>query len=297
MLKTRIATIVLLLVLMLTITLTLTTNATATEYLNVNWGHMLSIEGGYLNEYNAEVGACGVITDFMSNKAGWTSWNAYHNYTTSGYLQQTIVYRQQHDTWAHDFWVGDFYPEMTSGTLHYNFYGEGFGSNNIHDHGVYAWTDWPYSKQHFTFIWTCACGNVFTDPHNQTNLCYGFYDDINGTGLVGMPFAWPARGDLSLDGYDSPDYSTYCYLGWNSTSLGMSTYTGNPLHPYYTHFIYYFYEHLVDGYSIKSSLDYASDVIWNCDWRGQNNPLGYGTYFDNELHWINVFGKSTMTIP
>ena len=158
-----------------------------------------------------------------------------------------------------------FYPDVYRGTMHCNFYGEGYGSNNIYDYRIYAWTDWPYSKQHFTFIWTCACGNLFPDPHNPNNLCYGFYDDISGGGLVGMPFAWLARGDLSHDGYGSPDLSNYCYLGWNSTSLGISTYTGSPLHHDYGRFIYYFYEHLVNVYSIKYSLDYTYNTIWYCD--------------------------------
>jgi len=138
---------------LLTLTLTVATNSKATDYINVNWGHMLNPDP-YDEEYLDQVAVCGIVTDFMSNKAGWTSWNAYHTYTTSGYLNSSIDYRQANDVWAHDFWVGDFYPTMQSGAIHYNFYGE--GGNNIHDYSLYYRTGYPYSKQHFTFIWTCA---------------------------------------------------------------------------------------------------------------------------------------------
>jgi len=135
---------------------------------------------------------------------------------------------------------------------------------------------------------------VIIHPDNY-QYCYGFIDDAFAA--VGMALAWTHRGDLSLDGYGNPDASNYCYLGWNSTSIGVSTYTGNPQHIDYRHFIYYFYDHLVDGYSINDSLDYASNIIWFCDWHEAGCRLGYGTYFENEWHWINVFGNGNMEIP
>ncbi len=276
---------------LLALTLTLTINANATQYINVNWGHMLNPDP-YSDEYQAEAAACSIITSFMSNKAGWSSSNYYNTYSTSGNLYSQIWYRQQNDVWAHDFWVGDFYPTSEYGAIHYNFYGE--NGYDVHDKNVYTWTASPYSKQRFTFIWTCACGNVIINPSTQ-NYCYGYFDNSNNA--VGMALAWTHRTDLNLDGYGSPDSSNYCYLGWNSTSLGISVYTGNPLYHDYEHFIYYFYQHLANGYSINDSLDYAANVIWSCGWHGANCRLGYGTFFQNEWHWINVFGKGSMSIP
>ncbi len=329
--KVRIAVTITLLVLSLLLTsMQIIGNAGATYYLNANWGHMAPGSGD--PELSREEDACEAVNNRFANEAGWNSWYAYGTSTTSSNLQNTIVWRQQNDVWATDFWVGDFYPSMVTGlslqwgwkyvwneeqqqyvweyvydwfeddslkTLHYNFYGEGGGSNNIHDDSIFYWTDYPYSKQHFTFIWTCACGNAVLDPHNQNQYVYGYYDDINWTGFVGMPLGWTSRDDLSLDGYHDPDESSYCYLGWNSTSKGMSANTGTPNYDYYW-FVYFFYYYLVGDsvhHSVYSSLDWASQQIWGLDWDEQYNPLGWGHYYDGEWHWINVYGNSGLVLP
>ncbi len=279
---------------MFTLTFTFATNANATDYRNSVWGHMLN---PYLpvGEFTVQWSACQMVSSLMDSKYGWTSTNYYSTPTTSGNLYSEISSRQSSDVWAHDFWVGDFYPSVVSGTIHYNFYGH--NSQHIHDYDLYTWTSSPYSKQHFSFIWTCACGNVILDPHDGQTYCYGYYDDLSNTGCVGMAYAWTHRTDLNLNGYGSPDSSGYCYMGWNSTSLGLSVDTGNPVYDNYYYFLQFFYSYLVNGNSIKSSLDYAANQIWGCSWQGQYCPLGYGTYFDGEWHWINVFGESTMVLP
>ena len=299
------------------------------QYLNVNGGHMAPGSGD--PELSRERDACVAVANWFVNCPGWDSWYAYGEDTTASNLQNTIVWRQQHDVWAADFWVGDFYPELWTGqsmqwgwklvwneelqeyvweyvydwfpddslkTLHYNFYGENGGSNNIHDNDLLYWTNWPYSKQHFTFIWTCACGNAVNNPHNPSQYVYGYYDDINMTGFVGMPLGWTSRADLSLDGYHYPDYSSYCYLGWNSTSKGMSANTGNINYDYYW-FVYYFYQHLAGestSYNIHQSLDWASQQIWGLNWDEEDNPLGWGHYYNGEWHWINVYGNSNIAL-
>jgi hypothetical protein len=40
--------------------------------------------------------------------AGWQTWNAYGEDTTGSNLYTTLSYRQNHDVYASDFWVGDF---------------------------------------------------------------------------------------------------------------------------------------------------------------------------------------------
>ena len=265
MAKNRIAITALPLVLLMILSSALTIQRVrATQYLNVEWGNVAPTNNDS-TEISDEQTICDYVQWKFSN-AGWNAWYAYGADTTASNLQSAIVYRQTHDTYATDFWVGDFhgnyqegyslswgwewvwddnygcymyewvfdwFPDPSLQTMHYDFYGT--NGDDPHDSYIYGWTNYPYSKQYFTFIGTCACGNVMPDPHNTNNYVYGYQDDINNTGMVGMPIAWLSRGDLSINGYNSPDSSGYCYLGWNSTSLGMSADTGNPNYPACTH--------------------------------------------------------------
>jgi hypothetical protein len=330
--KKRLVIVVILLSLILLLTSIISTEkVNATQCLNVSWGHMTPSGGD--PELSREQDACVAVANWFVNVPGWNTWYAYGQATTAGNLSSTIAYRQNHDTWASDFWVGDFHGAYVEGysmqwgwelvydeywgiwylayvydwfldpslqTVHYYFYDNSVATtDDPQDNNIYAWTNWPYSKQHFTFIWTCACGNKILDPHNNNQYVYGFNDDINNTGIVGMPLAWTSRSDLSLDGYNSPDNSIYCYLGWNSSSLGMSDATGNINYDYYW-FVYFFYQHLVGSgthWRIDQSLNWASQQIWGVNWNDANNPLGYGQYWGGEIHKINVYGNAGMAIP
>jgi hypothetical protein len=306
----------------------------ATQYLNVEWGHLAPpTEEHPLDTDELQVESW-TVEDVrgLYQWGGWQTWNAYGQDTTGSNLYSTLSYRQNHDVYASDFWVGDFqgvwsgysqqwgwewtwvydpefemylyeyayvydwFPDPSLHTVHYNFYGE--GNNNPSDVGIYIQTSWQSSRQHFTFIWTCACGNVFPDPHNPSNYCYGFYDDFNNSEWVGMPLAWTANYYLSIDGYHDPDTSSYCYLGWNSTSLAMKTDDGCAEN--YENFVDRFYSYAFDypyHNTIADSLDWASWHTWGFVWDDSNNPLGgCGTYFKGEYHWINVIGNSGITL-
>jgi hypothetical protein len=298
--KTRIATISLLLVLLTVTTLVLYAGSAKAANYNIDWGHWKRTNPDYYEIY-FEQSATYAVKSMFSYRQGWTSWYVYGGSSTESNLLSTIDYRQQNDVWASDFWVGDFYPTLVDGTMHYLFYGENYDDPmdaNLYDHT----TTGPYSKQHFTFIWTCACANNMTDP-NTSYQCYGFIDYDNDTGEVGMPLAWTANADLSHDGYSDPDSSTYCYIGFKGASKPLKE--DIYIDEYYTGYKYFgfvdlFYTRLTLNYyqyTVKQSLDYASGFIWGCDW--DDTPLGDG-YYDyptSENCWMNVFGNSNLYLP
>ena len=211
----------------------------------------------------------------------------------------TIQWRQQHNAWATDFWVGDFAPTFQSGVKHYSFYVNG---GFIKDNTIYLPTS--YSVQHFSFIWTCACGDLFINPRTG-QLCYGYYD--YGTGAVGMPFAWTHTNSLSFYGYVYPDPSNYCYIGFENTSKPLKEQI--PATGYsYSWFISYFYDSAVGWWpgdphnTIHDSLNYASMQVFG-GVPFHQCPL-YQGYWDNYNQpgksfycRMRVYGNSYLTLP
>ena len=103
---------------------------------------------------------------------------------------------------------------MINGVKHYQFYVSG-GTQRIIDKEIYWET--TNSVQYFTFIWTCACADLFINPFTG-QLCYGYFDGYQGSGAVGMPYAWTHYDTLYFYGYTNPDTSNYCYIGFENSS-------------------------------------------------------------------------------
>jgi hypothetical protein len=184
-----------------------------------------------------------------------------------------------------------------SQTMHYWFYGEISAEDPKDDH-LFGHTIGSYSRQHFTFVWTCASANNMTDP-NTGYQCYGFIDNENNTGEVGWPYAWTARSDLHRDGYSDPDSSDYCYIGFKGSSKPLMEGI-NETDYYYFSFINLFYTRLTLNYyqyTVKQSLDYASQMIWDQPWWNTTLAIGYTDEQTGEYCWMNVFGNSNLYLP
>lgn len=323
--KTRIATTSLLLLLLTVTTLMLNARSAEAANYNIDWGHMKRYMPDY-EEMNLEQGACFAVKNMFSYRSGWDSWYVYGELSTEPNLLNTIDWRQRNDVWASDFWVGDFYGAYVEGyqlvflgwywnegsqqweeiwvqvydgyrTMHYFFYSDQLSYDPMDDHLFGTTIIGPYSKQHITVIWTCSCANFMTDPDTGYQ-CYGFIDNQNHTNEVGMPLAWTARGDLSFNGYSNPDSTNYCYIGFKGFSKPLKEDIGSTGYKYFG-FVTLFYTRLTlntQQYSVKQSLDYASQIIWDEVW--YNTPLRYG-YEDEYGEWcfMNVFGNSNLHLP
>ncbi len=297
----------------------------------LEWGHMRSNYDPV--ERDTEATTCLIINNRF-NTAGWAAQNAYWDLTTRQNVLNTISWCQMNTAWATSFWVGDFFPSFVQGghwewqeiwyfnwetwqwesywdwvwipeevyTKHYNMYGH--AGDHISDIDVGGWTSWPlgYSTQRFDFIWTCANGAIKNEITGQ--LCMGYIDTDNNTGLVGMAYAWTGRNDLSLDGYHFPDSVNYYYIGFENTSKPLKEYIDGTGYTY-SWFPYYFYDHALGwgGYhhTIYESLNYASQQIWGVPY---DQCLLYTGYWDN-YSWpglsfycrMRVFGNTNLYLP
>lgn len=336
--KTRIALCAILLLLLITLTSMLTVRSVKATNINVTWGHLCHTNWDY-EEAQFEAPTCQAISNRFYYSGGWSTWNVYSggtgDQTTQNNLINTLVWRQQNNVWATDFWVGDFYPQFEQGgsweiigydwvwneetqqweyvevwgwvynntwTLHYYLYGghTNYQWDDIKDHVVFDYTNWPYSKQYFPFIWACSCGSILSEPYT----CYGYIDYENGTWEVGMPYAWTSRNDLSLYGYDNPDYSNYCYIGFDGPSKPLKEMIGQTGYSY-SWFPLLVYEYALGWnqggvhHTIKQSLDYAANYIWGVDYGDPDCPLyyGYWNYDWQRTCWMRVFGNPNIYLP
>jgi hypothetical protein len=241
-------------------------------------------------------------------------------------------------------------PDANVPPIHRGFYGHNnqhIYDNNVYEYANYYW--WPppsgwfqsiASKQYFDFIWTCANGGLYfdsngntwnvsgvtfpetgydeyTEPPNPPNnpfTKYGFVEDQYSMPptIAGMPFAWTGTNSMSTNGYSSPDYGSYCYIGWENISPFMINPTGYNGKSY-KHFPYYFYRYAlgIDNgpthHTIKQSLDYASSIACGYLYDFDDTVLYSGEWVyqdaegdDYDGWWyrrMRVFGNSNLNLP
>jgi hypothetical protein len=289
------------------------------------WGNLCPTHWNYYNEYSLESSTCSYISNMFPGY-----YSSYYNYgddTRSYEVYEALDWIQENEWYSTNLWVGDYFPSneigyvWEEGTLtpegptgHYNFYGaDGY---HINDNALYTYVNNDGdSIQYFNFIWTCTCGGSYWDdnlnyvnPYGGTQ--YGYYDtsswwdNYNNTGVVGMPYAWTGRTDLSLNGVYNPS-GEYCYIGWLNLSHGLCDSSGNQYYPNYAFFLYWFYYFLTGHYmgthySVYQSLDYASLTIWGENFT--NSPIYYyGEWRDwMGQSWfckLEVLGNPYISLP
>ncbi|MEJ5326928.1 MAG: hypothetical protein WHU54_01570 [Candidatus Bathyarchaeia archaeon] len=325
---------------------TLDVKSAAAIKVAVQWGH-LAPSGYPAGEGDAQSWICNEIYWNFYNTGTWASSNAYGTYTQLGYVAQVLQYCQSPNngvTWATTWWVGDFKP--TGGNPqpfgYLGFYGH--NGQDIFDYDVYKYANyylWPPpnswwqpipSKQYFAFIWTCANGGLYWytsngdwynvpgitspapsptyPPPANPNTKYGFVVNPYSTPptVVGMPLAWTGSSSLSIDGYNSPDYGSYCYVGWETISPWMVNPTGYDS-TQFKWFPYYFYRCALGYYNsgthqtIQYSLNFASQMtlgtpfytskLYNGEWRNSTGSGPGGWWYSR----MRVFGNSNLILP
>jgi hypothetical protein len=240
------------------------------------------------DEYYYELSICDFVVSVMPGNIIATDY--YYFGTNPDNVYYAIQDSQANQDPTSTLWVGDFCPQepYDPPQLHWSFY-SGYGYT-----GQYSWDSWIYYYSHTNnvqrsqFIWTCSCGGVYFDtsypptpsfPTTSYNpkTRYGWYDSSRGI-AIGMPYAWTGTLSMNIDGYNSPDYGSHAYVGWECTSPGLIVAAPGTNQPNYN-FLYWYY-YFATGYydselhNVKDSLDFASNEIFDCDFG--DSPYAYG---------------------
>lgn len=339
--KTRIAICTLLLLLAAFVSVLGVRSVSATQ-VAMEWGHLNNSSPPDPTELQWETVICSQIGNMFQGTGTWSQQDAYNALTTAYNVDITLKYVSYPPngvTWGTTWWVGDFLhptPYIPGPYGHFAFYGDTSSSNNIWDNkDVYQYATYygtQPSKQYFSFIWTCANGGrywtnqyggwqnisgiTWSAPYNpggtpsNPNPVYGYYDNYFHTGAVGMPYAWTARTDMSIDGYMYPS-GNYAYVGWENISPYMKDtpsagWTSTGLQ--YIYFPYYFYRYalgLDNGGthgSIKQSLNYAATMTFGPGYNFPNSILNIGEWRqDPQGGWwyckMRLFGNGNLVHP
>ncbi len=138
---------------------------------------------------------------------------------------------------------------------HYYAFIEG---DDIYDNQLYQYTG--NGHHYFVFLWTCASAKQIGYYDSSKDLGNGWY--YFGTGAVGWPYAWTHQdeNDLSDDGYNDPDETDYCVIGFETFSPPLSNVTGYQSKTM-SDFVEAFYDKALqtsNRKTINQALDYAS---------------------------------------
>jgi hypothetical protein len=115
-----------------------------------------------------------------------------------------------------------------------------------------------------------------------------------GDDMGEMCEAWLHTTSLSSDGYNNPDYSGQCFIGWHHSAPYLTN-TINDEGSASFAFLNDFYDAALNkGFNINAALDYAAEQLWNGDPFG-DCCLSTGDGIPEGAH-IHVFGQGTLHI-
>jgi hypothetical protein len=323
MIKTRIAVIALFL---LAILIPVSTLASVRAYhVDVAWGQPVSVQNQYERDAMADT------TSYIVNIVNWgwagSSWvaanyygsntNNYNVYTSNNNIKNSGSY-----DYVASFHCGDMYPDMLQYghweqgwywddelqewepyyyyvvdgyTRHYAYYGSNWASNGIEDYVLQYDTS---LKNKFTFIWTCANGDLLDTNGDGVGDNYYYYDP-HGTGLVGMPAAWTQSLNMYLDGYSPYASGDRVYMGFENTSRGLCDNEEFITHNYGDFVKQFYFYALVYKVSINTALDWAMQDMGVSNFGASALYNGYQIP-QNGINWeckMHVYGNGWISLP
>lgn len=202
----------------------------------------------------------GHVTHSMVKNGSGTDINPYSTTTKDDVFNGIEDVDENHE-YSSFLYVGHGGTEYFWGSDHYDFFMNGKGLNvaggqvpKLWDFEIYlAGQVHAEDNHHFVFLWTCFNGyeRGSDDPPIAPN---------------GMPHCW-TEGEIgtSTNGYDSPDGSNYCFIGFDLASPRLEEWHNGANH-LYKHWLVFFYYYAVAKSSspsgpvnsVKKALDKAS---------------------------------------
>ena len=290
--KTRIVTCVLLLLLVVMLSINVSSFPAVAQgayHVGVTWGSRYNQnqdeiwEMGYL---------CLDIRGIFEDNSAWVENNFFGPDTHASYVYQVsdavkssgsydylatfhvghmFPYMFEYGHWEWDPYYGYPYWVTDGYVRHYAYYADSGTYYGIKDYAMYSHGG---AKNYFTMIWTCSNADLFWGTSNPPD--YGYWDTTNGTGRVGMPYAWTKTLGLDKDGYFYPSGSDFCYIGFENISKPLTENFESSQSQNYADFIRsFYYQAVLQNKKIYQALDQAALAM---------DVSGVDSYSDTELY-------------
>jgi hypothetical protein len=240
-----------------------------------------STQMGITDQYDAEENYLnGYITGLIENwsrDAGYNTVNSYGKTTTNDIYTAASG---AGDTYSIAFYDGEGgYDVDANGCHHYYIVDE----NNyaVYDHDIFQHSDFSVV---FTLLWACEQGDTTG----------GVWP---GSGMYGMPLAWLDNSNLGPDGYNRPDGSGSCFIGFNGTAPWLRanwwTDSGTVTNAGFWFLFWFYFAALCKGEPVNSALNYAAGEVWGASSFGQS--VAYtGMTYNGSWHQMVVYGDGNL---
>ncbi len=155
---------------------------------------------------------------------------------------------------------------------------------------VYSHTNGYTDKHYFAMIW--VCNSADTEP-------YPWAPDVNK-----MARSWTHRDNLAPNGFQSPDGTPDCYIGfdWMSPSLTWSIYNTTTVTGYNFIDKFYWYALVQGGYSVHDALNQAAEATFGVPLDQTQLLTGAYSYYpgdeehppDDYFSRMEIYGNSNI---
>ena len=225
---------------------------------------------------------CSVFSATGKYPSGYLT-NAWGTLTTNGYANSYTSYSEQVADYSAVFYKGHIsflgkncgYSGCT--ISHYGVWSRYGSWTPIKDYEIGAQVDFGrnakgrfYGTHDFVFIWACDHANSTEPPDSRVGKIYNQY---HSSGLL---VSWMDLGpnDLYSNGYASPDKTDHVFISFDGISIWYD-YEAQLYDRDYAQFACWFYDRLMNGYTVRQALDEASKLV-----NGQYVPFGSSVLYN-----------------
>lgn len=221
--------------------------------------------------------------------------NAFGSLTTNDYVHSYTVYTEQVADYSSVFYKGHiaflgyepfyYYCNCPDCTLtHYGIWARNRNYEPIEDFSIDDAVNYGrdaagrfYGNHDFVFNWACDLGSEGR---------IGVYNRAHSSGILPSwmdisPSVLNVGTNPAHDGYLNPDQNDHVYISFDGVSMWYD-YEAELYNYDYAQFVAYFYDRLMNGYTVRQALDEASYLVNGVSY--QSSDIGYDGY------QIPVFG-------
>ncbi len=118
---------------------------------------------------------------------------------------------------------------------------------------------------------------------------------FSGQYISQMPYGWLHTTSISSDGYNYPDYSWKCFIGWKDYAPCFWVTVDGRTEAAYHFDKNFYYAALTLGYTVNAALDYTSQLCWQIPFNHPNNKFYHGfSWLGDHFGPLVVYGQGTL---